>query len=411
MTEGDRPSRPASVPRLTSIVDTLRTEGPAWVWRRLRYRTPATASGRHVHRWLREALGMIAAPGRRMLGRGLASQDTLYAFYDLQVAPITYDSAWFAIAADRERRRQGLDRVQFVVVPGMLDGVREERAAYDAVVDRDMRLWRVHNIVLPVFSLVPSALGYTLLASREAAGPLRAAAAARVYPPSYEPALPVGHHPADILEASRAGETGLAVLRSSTQAQRFVEQWAGPRLGGRRLVTITVRDYAFMVARNSNLDAWATFARRLDPARYRTVFVLDTERTLDPLPPALDPDDVFREASWNVQLRLALYERSFLNLGVNNGPFLMAALGPRSRLLVFKMITPSVPQTTEEFMRKLGFEVGGQLPFAGPFQRLVWEDDRLDVIEREFAAMVDRIEAAEGQPARGPAAPGRGREG
>src|SRR2546428_13138406 len=227
-----------------------------------------------------------------------------------------------------------------------------------------MRLWRVHNIVLPVFSLVPSTIGYTLLASREAADPLRAAAAARVYPSSYGPALPVGHHPSEILEAARAGESGLAVLCSPVQAQRFVERWMGPRLGDRRLITITVRDYAFMAARNSNLDAWVTFARRLDPTRYRTVFILDTEQTLDPLPPVLDPDDVFREASWNVQLRLALYERAFLNLGVTNGPLLMAALGPRSRLLVFKMITPSVPQTTEEFMRRLGFEIGGQLPFA-----------------------------------------------
>ena len=125
------------------------------------------------------------------------------------------------------------------------------------------------------------------------------------------------------------------------------------------------------------------------------------------MPSILDPDDVFREASWSVQLRLALYERAFLNLGVNNGPFLMAALGSLSRLLVFKMVTPSVPQTTEEFMRRLGFEVGGQLPFAGPFQRLVWEDDRLDVIEREFTAMVARIEAAEGTPALGAAASGR----
>ena len=411
MTEDHRPERPASVPRLTGILDTLRTEGPGWVWRRLRYRTPASGPGRTAHRWLRRALGMVLAPGRRMLGPGLVSPNTLYAFYDLQVSPITFDSAWFAVAADRERRRQGLDCVQFIVVPGRLDGVREERAAYDAAVDRDMRLWRVHNVVLPVFGLVPSSAGHMLLATREAAGPLRAAAGARVYPPSYEPAFPVGHHPSEILEAARAGETGLAVLRSPAQAQRFVERWTVPRLGGRRLITITVRDYAFMTARNSNLDAWVTFARRLDPARYRTVFILDTERTLDPLPPVLDADDVFREASWSVPLRLALYERSFLNLGVNNGPLLMAALGSSARLLVFKMITPSVPQTTEEFMRRLGFEVGGQLPFAGPFQRLVWEDDRLHVIEREFAAMVARIEAAEGTKTLGAAASGRNREG
>jgi len=367
------------------------------VWRRLRYRTPATSQGRLLHHLLRRALGAASLPARRVRRNDLASPDTLYAFFDLQVSPITYDSAWFAIAADRARRRLGLERIHFVIVPGKLEGVREERAEYDAVVDRDMRRWRVHNIVIPVLGLVPSATGFTVLPSRQAAAPIRAAAGPHVYPSSYELALPVGHHPAEILDAARAGESGLTTLEASSQAQRFIEQWAASRVGDRRLITITVRDYAFMPARNSNLGAWVIFARRLDPARYRVVFVLDTERTLDPLPPGLGADDVFREASWNVQLRLALYERAFLNLGVNNGPLLMAALGARARLLVFKMITSTVPQTTEEFMRKLGFEIGGQLPFGGPFQRLVWEDDRLDVIEREFHAMVARIEQAGGE--------------
>ena len=91
---------------------------------------------------------------------------------------------------------------------------------------------------------------------------------------------------------------------------------------------------------------------------------------------------------------MALYESSYLNLGVNNGPLIFAAMNDRVRLLIFKMITPSVPQTTEEFMRQLGFQIGAQLPFATPFQRFVWEDDRLEVIEREFKAMMARIEGA-----------------
>lgn len=201
-----------------------------------------------------------------------------------------------------------------------------------------------------------------------------------------------------LLEAARAGDTAIAVLQSSVQAQRFVDRWLAPRLDGRGLVTITLRDYAFMTARNSDTRAWAMFARRLPRDRYLPVLVLDTERTLDPIPEALQGLEILPEASWSVPLRLALYERAFLNLGVNNGPLLMGALAARTRLLVFKMITPSVPQTTEEFMRRLGFEIGGQLPFATPLQRFVWEDDRLPVIEREFAAMVARIEAAEGSP-------------
>jgi len=137
------------------------------------------------------------------------------------------------------------------------------------------------------------------------------------------------------------------------------------------------------------------FAKRLDPTRYLPVFVLGTERTLDPRPAPMEGFEVFSEASWNVGLRMALYESSYLNLGVNNGPLFMCVMDSRTRLLVFKIITASVPQTTEEFMSQLGFKIGGQLPFATPFQRLVWEEDTLQVIEREFAAMVALIDASE----------------
>ncbi len=387
--------RPARVPRLTGVADTLRTEGVRWVWRRLRYRTPATATGRALHAWLRWGLGAALSAGRRRrTGASITSPDVLYAFYDLQVSPITYDAAWFAALADRARRRQHLQRVHFVIVPGTIDGLREERAAYEAAVDREMRRWRLYNIVLGIFSCVPAGAGYSLLPLRDVASALRAAAGTAVYPASYEPAFPVGHHPSELFDAARAGEQRLAILEAPVQAQRFIERWLASRLGQRRLVTITLRDYAFMPERNSNIEAWASFARRLDPGRYLPVFVLDTERTLDPTPARIADHQVLREASWSVPLRLALYERAFLNLGVNNGPFLMAMLALRPRMLAFKMITPTVPQTTDEFMRRLGFEIGGQLPFAGPFQRLVWENDTLDVIVSEFTAMVAHIDTA-----------------
>jgi hypothetical protein len=337
---------------------------------------------------------VLARTRRRARPGAGAGGRVLYGFYDLQALPISYDAAWFVALAERERRRRGLDVVHFVVVPGTLGGLREERVDYDTAVDLESRRWRLHHVVIPLLGLLPTAAGHTLLSSRRAADALRAAAGPHVYPPHYEPGLPVGHHPSELLDAARAGETGIAVLRSPVHARRLVEHWLAPRLGGRRLVTITLRDYAFTPARNSDTAAWAGFAGRLPPDRYLPVLVPDTERALDPLPPGLRALECFREASWNVPIRLALYERAFLNLGVNNGPILMGMFSASARLLVFKMITPSVPQTTEAFMARLGFEIGAQLPFAGPFQRLVWEDDRLEVIEREFRHMVTRIEAA-----------------
>ncbi len=394
--------RRRSASRFTSLPDTIRSEGLAWVWRRIRYRTPSTAWGRVVHAWLRRVLSAVLTLPRRSHGptaTSSASADTVYAFYDLQVSPITYHACWFAAAADLARRRRGLRRVHFVIVPGTMGGVREERAVYEAAVDAAQRIWRVHNIVIPILTLVPSCAGYTLLPDRRAAESLRADAGERVYPQHYEPALPVSHHPSELLMLRPGELTGIGVLRSCVQGLRYVERWMAPRLHGRRAISITLRDYAFMTARNSNLDAWTAFARRLDPATYLPVFVLDTERTLDLLPAELRGFEVLREASWNVGLRMALYESSYLNLGVNNGPLFLAAMNDRTRLLIFKMITPSVPQTTEEFMRQEGFQIGAQLPFATPVQRLIWEDDVLEVIEREFEAMIARVEGAAGTEA------------
>jgi hypothetical protein len=288
----------------------------------------------------------------------------------------------------------GLSQIYFVIVPGTKDGFREERAAYEAEVDTDARRWRLYNVVLPVLTLVPSSAGLTILPSREAARSLRASVNDHVYPAHYEPSLPVAHLPAELLTVTDKDGDEIGVLRSPIQALRYVERWKMPRLSGRKLVTITLRDYLFMPARNSNIPAWSEFARRLDPAKYFPVFILDTERTLDPFPSAISGFEVFREASWNVWLRMALYQASYVNLGVNNGPLFMCMFNAQTRLLIFKILTPSVPQTTEEFLSLLGFEIGGQMPFTTAFQRLVWQDDTLETIEREFYSIVAKIEQA-----------------
>ena len=403
-TNGKSPEPTEPVARLTSVMDTVRMEGLGWVLRRLRYRTPLTPTGRTVHAGLRRMLGLVFE-ATRAIRRGLgntppADKNTLYAFYDLQVAPISYDVSWFAATADRARRRMGLSRLHFVIVPGIKDGLREERKAYESAVDASARLWRLHNIVLPIFTLVPSFAGLNILPSRDAAGALRAAAGGRVYPAHYEPGLPVAHWPSELLtEPCDPGEE-IGVLRSSPQGLRYVERWLASRLGGRRLVTITIRDYNFMPARNSDLEAWTSFARRLDAARYLPVFVLDTERTLDPLPDSLAGFEVFREASWNVGLRMALYESSHANLGVNNGPLSLCTLNAKTCVLIFKMVTSNAPQATEELLATLGYRIGGQIPFATPYQRLVWEDDLLEVIEREFVTLARQIEESGTTPAR-----------
>jgi hypothetical protein len=375
---------------LRRVCDRLRQQGIEWVWRRVVAEAvaPSTGPGQRLHYLARWLLGESRRLRRRTEAADAA--ETLYAFFDTKVEPITFDALWFILGAEFERRRLGLKAVHFTIVPGPYQGVRREDPDYEEVIDAAARRWRLTYLVAPLFTLLSSATGHTMASSRRQAAEIRSRAR-HVYPPSYEPVLPIAHRSSEVMAAADRDPVPV-FLQGDPSSRAYVARWLKPRACRRKLVTVTLRQYGYMPDRNSNLQAWADFARRLDPALYFPVLLLDTEALLDPLPPAITGLAVFAEAAWNVGLRMALYEASYLCLGVNNGPMALCWLSTSVRYLTFKMLTPSVPQSSEPFLRLRGFAPDGSLSFAGPFQRWVWEDDNLEVIEREFAAMANRID-------------------
>jgi hypothetical protein len=93
-----------------------------------------------------------------------------------------------------------------------------------------------------------------------------------------------------------------------------------------------------------------------------------------------------------VDLRFALYESAYLNLGVNNGPITTSSLNKNVRYLMFKLLVAGVPHCTEEFIVWSGYSVNGSPGYGTKFQKWVWEDDNFPIIRREFNAMVALIE-------------------
>jgi hypothetical protein len=395
-------NEPASgLPRLAFK---LRSEGLLWLKRRLLFEAaqPSTRLGRRIHLLARRGLSAITMVPR-VLRRAASiefpqAERILFAFYDLEVAPVTFDFLWFLAAADLERRARGLERVHVVVVPGHHAGMRRERDDYDAVVDGEARRARIHNVLLQSCRLLPSCTGLTLAASRPEAQFFRSSLARHVLPIDYELAMPVFPGPHSCIEAARKGDDAIACLRAPQEELRAVDRWMEAHVGARRAVTLTLRRYNYMPARNSNLPHWIAFARSLDASRYCPVFVPDTNDTMQGLPPELADFPVFSEAAWSVGLRMALYERAFLNLGVNNGPMGLAWLNSRVRYGTLKIETADVPQSSLDFIRSFGFEPGKSLPFATPFQEWVWEDDTFETITRVFRRLVERIDATAAPP-------------
>jgi tetratricopeptide (TPR) repeat protein len=316
----------------------------------------------------------------------------LTAFFDLQVCPITFDFVVFAALAEMERVRRDCATIHYVIVPGDKDGFREDDLTYDL----SQKQWRILNIVLPGCWLFGGHVSVSVCANREEALQIEERSAGPIFPEAYSVHQPVGDFLWSGVTAAAACGEPIPHVRPSPQATDFIRTWLGNRTDGKRPVAITLRESSHGAVRNSNIEDWIGFARTLDTETYCPIFVRDTERFGEPPLDDLKDFVICEAASLHIDLRVALYEQSWLNLVIPNGPGVLGMLSGSIRFIMFKMLTEEFANTSTGHVQSLGFKIGGQVPHATPFQRLVWEPDDSDVIQREFVAMADRIDANDG---------------
>lgn len=314
-------------------------------------------------------------------------ETTLVAFYDLAVEPITHEFLWFMAHAELERRRRGLSHGKVVLISGWHGDLGYDVAHLTDPIPPDRRRQLLTELIAPLIRLFSHWSGEPAPVSRQAADHLVGAARHR-FPADYHPAIPALSHVHAPRPVLAAGPDGQAVVVPS-DALRIVADWLADRAGGRRVVAITIRDDGVHPGRNSALSDWLAFAGTLDPGRYFPVFVPD-ERV--PLPAAM-PYGVFPQGAGDPLLRAALYELAFLNMGINSGPMQLCILNRRCNFLLFRMINEGMRETATDFLVRRGLPVGTGWPLTGPGQRLVWENDDLAVLLREFSAMATELEA------------------
>lgn len=328
------------------------------------------------------------------MSRKTESSNVLYAFYDLGISPVTFDIIQFLVLAEAERGRLGCDSLHVVFVPGSKDGfspveVSVYRKLGQLDCDVDLMRWRLRNIMVPLCWLIPSCRQLTVCSSVEEAQVLERSMAKYIFPRGYTVLFPKEAYSLFQLTTVQSRENIPASIQATVQARRFVDGWIRSRADGKKVVAISIRNCPYQSERNSDTKAWGEFIRSLDPNIYHPVIANDTWTSFGPTLPELDGLTTFPEVSWNMELRAALYELSYLNLSVSCGPILLCVFNSRTRYLVFKML--SQPNLAR-FFRSEGLEPGSQYRHAGPFQRLVWKDDTLPVIREEFDKMCHKID-------------------
>lgn len=308
----------------------------------------------------------------------------LYAYYDLNVSRSTYDILGFLCLADIHRQKLGLSALHIVIVSAENNAFN---VAGKGVINIDEHHWRKRQILIQCCGLLETCRGYSLTTSREEARVLEREHA-HVFPQGYSVDKPVACWEFNFLFDCITDGHEIRRLSANNHALTYVQDFFNAHNPKQKYpVTITLRQSEIKPLRNSEILAWGEFIKALDKSQFFPVVVPDTENAwLNE--GEFEGAKVFSEACFNVEIRMALYESSLVNLGVNNGPMHLCALSKKANYLMFKQVIEDYVHTSSKSFEQRGFEIGGDFPGAGAGQTLIWENDTLECITQSFESFL-----------------------
>lgn len=287
---------------------------------------------------------------------------TLIAFYDLAYGPVSYDFVTWLVRAMFMAKEGAFARLHVVIVPKEdgLGGFSRHWGEHDA----EAAYWRLWHIIMASCPLARATV--TLAHSK------RQAQEIAVSSKNSSTWWPDGksHFMGPLVQASREGRR-IPTLTATDQAKRYVGSLLGQ--DQKKVVTLTLRDQSTDPARNSNKEAWNRLHDRIESKGFRVFRLNDSNQALRSGRgfAELDPD-----------IRLALYESAELNLIGNNGPQELLKFSAAPYVIFGLALSDG---WKDHFRRYFSMEIGDQLPWAGPRQRMVYEPD-------SFEVMVDAVE-------------------
>lgn len=180
-----------------------------------------------------------------------------------------------------------------------------------------------------------------------------------------------------IVEAARAGAR-VPHLQAPNRERSKIKFDRAP-------ITITLREAEHWSHRNSNLPAWLRFADFLKSKGENVIFVRDTVKADEQLPPYnVDP-----RSSRDILRRMALYQAAKLNFFTSNGPCLLAIFSDVPYVILNEVIPEDhiyQPQKASFVREFVGIDPlkDEQLPWQLPNQKTVWKSDRFENIIQSY---------------------------
>ncbi len=319
----------------------------------------------------------------------MPNKDTFLAIYDLEITPCAYDAIHYIGLMMPVFESSRCSNLTIIFVPW---SKTRADTGYSTRYDLENARWRFRQIVQSAFSAFCPATSIQILGSREELKQILAHSNAVLYPPDYSI-----ENPTTIYSNAHMMRDPKPVLGSiivADQALQFIREWKSKLFPEKKIVTITLRESSYTVERNSSLDDWIAFAKSLKSKapEYEPVFIPDTEKALIQ-DSRLNSFSHLPQAAFNIEIRAALYQESYINLSINNGPASLCYVNKKTRYLYFKPISEGKnPASLEHWTTHYEYYPGRHWPCNNELQLTIWEDDRRETIEKAFELLATRIE-------------------
>ena len=290
-------------------------------------------------------------------------------YYDLKYAPATFDFAHYLVTCNAIRQSMGYETMGVTIVCDQFRNWSQR----EKLTPLSEKRWRVHHILSKLPFLIPEVDSLTITESPLTG--LNFPAFPGGYPPPPNQPFQLPYLTDQFIQFYNTN-ISLRPFRASDGAKSLVNN-----LFGKDVITISLRNTRFQPARNSNLDEWYKVYQELKNSKFRPIVIPCFEDYMGDRTFAKYDWEIFDPAVMDVDLRLALYEKAFDNLCINNGSTALL-IHSNCRYKYFKFETEGVNTTTPEHHKKtFNINPGDNFAFATESgQDLFWETDNADVI-------------------------------
>lgn len=184
-------------------------------------------------------------------------------------------------------------------------------------------------------------------------------------------------------------------LSAPNYYKKLVDQFIVINNIKKKIITITLRNSSFAKSKNSNIENWKKMYEYLITKNYYPLILEDFENTCVNLK-SFSNYNTFDYANIDIRVRLSLYEKSFMNLGVTSGPLSLLTYSKNTNFIIFKHLNEddnvSSSYETNHYNNGLDPAKDEQYSFYSSTQKIIWNSNEdLDYLIENFHEMEKKI--------------------